>query len=155
LTLTNKEAAILGQSTCIDSMHVLVQQPNADAWLSPYGKRAFWSIDNYGPIKIPYKGWSVPITDEMINLYFETMRNWENTIIGTIEGRFYIDGEEVTSYTFQNNYYVFMGDHRHNSIDSRMWGFLPEQKIVGKATNILWSNNHNGMKWKRILKRIK
>jgi signal peptidase I len=155
LTLTNKEAAILGHSACIDSMHMLVQQANANAWLSPYGKRAFWSLDNYGPIKIPYKGWQIVLNDEAVTLYYETMHNWENKTIETVDGRFFIGGKQVTSYTFEYNYYVFMGDHRHNSIDSRMWGFLPEQKIVGKASNILWSNNREGMRWERIMKKIK
>lgn len=155
LTLTNKEATILRQSACIDSMHMLVQQANANAWLSPYGKRAFWSLDNYGPIKIPYKGWQIVLTDEAVTLYYETIRNWENKTIETIDGRYYIDGEELSHFTFTNNYYVFMGDHRHNSIDSRMWGFLPEHKIVGKATNILWSNNREGFKWERTMKKIK
>jgi signal peptidase I len=134
-------------------MHVIIQQPNVDAWLRPYGKRTVWSIDNYGPIKVPYKGWQIGLNEETMTLYYETIRDWE-TKIENIDGQFYIDNEKVTHYTFENNYYVMMGDNRHNSIDSRMWGFLPGQKIVGKATNILWSNNHSEMKWNRILKRI-
>jgi signal peptidase I len=153
LSLNNQQAAILEHSTCIDSMHISIQHPNADAWLRPYGKRTVWSIDNYGPIKVPYKGWQISLNDETMTLYYETIRDWENKI-ENIDGQFYIDNEKVTHYTFENNYYVMMGDNRHNSIDSRMWGFLPEQNIVGKATNILWSNNHSEMKWNRILKRI-
>jgi signal peptidase I len=153
LPLNNEHATILGHSACIDSMHVIIQQPNVDAWLRPYGKRTVWSIDNYGPIKVPYKGWQIGLNEETMTLYYETIRDWE-TKIENIDGQFYIDNEKVTHYTFENNYYVMMGDNRHNSIDSRMWGFLPGQKIVGKATNILWSNNHSEMKWNRILKRI-
>jgi signal peptidase I len=155
LPLSNQQASMLGHSLYIDSMHVNVQQPNADAWLRPYGKRTVWSIDNYGPIKVPYKGWQISLNDETMILYYETIRDWENKSIENIDGQFYTDNKKVTHYTFENNYYVMMGDNRHNSIDSRMWGFLPEQNIVGKATNILWSNKHSEMKWNRILKRIK
>jgi len=155
LILSRMEAGGLKSFPGVDSLHPEVQPPDPDAWLTPYGKRAFWSPDQYGPIRIPYKGWTLKLNEETLSLYFETIRTWEGSRIETIGERFYRNGKEVTDYTFRNDYYVFMGDYRYNSVDSRMWGFLPEQEIVGKASRILWSNNVMGMKWKRILKKIK
>ncbi|MCF8360956.1 MAG: signal peptidase I [Prolixibacteraceae bacterium] len=155
LILTRVETEKIKQFLAIDSLQPEIQPPDKDEWLSPFAKRGYWSPDQYGPIQIPYTGWTIDLNNETVNLYFETIRTWEEKIIETFEGRFFINGKEVTDYTFQNNYYVFMGDYRYNSVDSRMWGFLPEQEIVGKATRILWSNNALGIKWKRTLKRIK
>lgn len=155
LILTEKEVEQLKHSLLVDSMNVVVQQPNKDAWLSPYGKRAFWSLDNYGPICIPYKGWKIDLNDSTVNLYYETILKWEFNKIENIDNHFYVNGERSVDYTFQYNYYVFIGDNRNNSLDSRMWGVLPESKIVGKATTILWSNSEGNVKWGRTLKRIK
>ena len=70
-------------------------------------------------------------------------------------GIFYWDGQPITSYTFGQNYYFMMGDNRHNSNDSRYWGFVPEENIVGKAVIVLFSNGQNEFGWNRILKLLK
>jgi len=155
LILTQREVEQLKLSVLVDSINVVVQQPNKDAWLYPYGKRAFWSLDNYGPIRIPFKEWKIDLTDSTVTLYYETILAWEHKKIETVNNHFYINGKKVSNYTFQYNYCVFIGDNRNNSLDSRMWGFLPEPNIVGKATTILWSNSEGKMKWGRTLKNIK
>jgi signal peptidase I len=71
------------------------------------------------------------------------------------EGSFYINGKLSTTYVFNKNYCFMMGDNRHNSADSRIWGLVPEDNIVGKAVIILFSNNNNGIQWHRSLKLIK
>lgn len=91
----------------------------------------------------------------MVNLYFENILKWEGIKIEKRGDRFYIDNNEITDYTFRYDYFMFMGDNRNNSIDSRMWGFLPEPKIIGKATTLLWSNQKKEVKWKRTFNKIR
>lgn len=155
LVLTQQEVGQLKHHPLIDSMKLIVQKPNKDAWLTPYAKRAFWSLDNFGPIRVPHKGWKIKVTDEMVNLYFENILKWEGIKIEKRGDRFYIDNNEITDYTFRYDYYMFMGDNRNNSIDSRMWGFLPEPIIIGKATTLLWSNQKKEVKWERIFNKIR
>ncbi|MCF0164816.1 MAG: signal peptidase I, partial [Bacteroidales bacterium] len=78
---------------------------------------------------------------------------YEKQQFSEIDGRFYIDGQEVTSYTFQQDYYFMMGDNRHNSLDSRYWGFVPENHIVGRPAFVWFSkdaNSKGGIRWSRI-----
>ena len=121
----------------------------------PYDTANFkWSEDNYGPIWIPKKGSVINLTDQNIALYQRAIEVYENNTWESREGAIYINGEKTTSYTFKMNYYWMMGDNRHNSQDSRFWGFVPEDHIVGKAS-LIWFSWQNGPRWKRIFNQIK
>jgi signal peptidase I len=109
-----------------------------------------WNVDNFGPLVIPAKGATVTLTPENIKLYERIIIVYENNTLATSNGKFVINGAETTSYTFKQNYYWAMGDNRHNSEDSRFWGFVPEDHIVGKPLFIWMSKGDNGIRWNRI-----
>jgi signal peptidase I len=153
--LTTGEANRLVTKAVVDSMSVVVQLADRNAWLYPYEKKATWSIDNYGPIKIPFKGLTLHFDRSVSDFYLRIISKWEGKTVKKENDHYFLDGNEISQYTFQYDYYFMMGDNRHNSFDSRMWGFLPEYKIVGRATEVLWSNDDHGFKWDRICKKIK
>ena len=113
-----------------------------------------WTLDNYGPITIPKAGESVVITPNNIALYKRVIEVYEGNDLAIKNGRIYINGEQVTKYTFQQDYYWAMGDNRHNSEDSRFWGFVPHDHMVGKPLFIWFSTKNgsifNGINWGRI-----
>jgi len=113
-----------------------------------------WSTDNYGKIWIPKKGAVLTLTPENYPIYERAIRVYEENDFEMRNGKFYLNGKEVTSYTFHMNYYWMMGDNRHQSQDSRFWGFVPEDRIVGKAW-MIWFSWDGGPRWKRLFNIVK
>ena len=121
-----------------------------------------WSEDNFGPILIPEKGMKVKLTVENIFLYKKIIKDYEKNILSQIDNTFYINGIKSDTYTFKKDYYWMMGDNRHKSEDSRFWGFVPDDHIVGKPVLIWFSIKgiNNGIKnwkirWSRLMTTVK
>jgi signal peptidase I len=113
-----------------------------------------FSLDNYGPIVLPKRGATVPLNQQTLSLYERAITAYEGHTLAVNGNSIYIDDKPVTSYTFKYDYYWMMGDNRHNSQDSRFWGFVPETHIVGKAS-VIWFSWDKGPRWNRIFKSIK
>jgi signal peptidase I len=118
-----------------------------------------WNVDNFGPIILPKKGWTVNLNDSIYPQYDRGIRVYENNIVERKDGKFFINGEAATSYTFKMDYYWLMGDNRHNSQDSRYWGFVPEDHVVGKAWFIWMSyakeaSGFKKIRWSRLFSSI-
>ena len=126
----------------------------------PFNPQYVWTFDNFGPLTIPAKGWTVNLDDMTIPLYGRAIRDYEGNKLEKKADGYYINDQKATSYTFKQDYFWMMGDNRHNSLDSRGWGFVPEDHIVGKALFTWMSYDEEGsflskIRWSRIFKGIK
>jgi len=118
-----------------------------------------WNVDNFGPITIPAKGAVLSLNDSSILQYKRIIEIYEGNKLEQKDGKFFINGTAATTYTCKLNYYWMMGDNRHNSQDSRYWGFVPEDHIVGKAWFIWLSLDYNAdlfhkVRWSRLFTNI-
>lgn len=135
----------------------LKNSPRAGA-LFPNDSRqdSTWTIDNYGPIWVPKKGATVELTLNSLSFYWRAIQVYEHNKLEVRNGKIYINGQEANSYTFKQDYFWMQGDNRHNSEDSRFWGYVPEDHIVGKPLFIWFStkngNMREGINWNRIFK---
>ncbi|MBR7135086.1 MAG: S26 family signal peptidase [Bacteroidaceae bacterium] len=119
-----------------------------------------WTADNYGPVWIPKKGESIELTLENLPIYERPIAVYEGNTLEVKDGNIYINGKASTSYTFKMDYYWMMGDNRHNSADSRYWGFVPEDHIVGKPLFIWLSLDKDRgwfdgkIRWNRLFRSV-
>ena len=140
----------------------LVERLKADASESvityPLGTDYGWTHENYGPVWIPKKGATIALNEKSLPLYERCIKNYEGNTLEVKDGKIFINGKESTSYTFKMDYYWMMGDNRDNSLDSRYWGFVPEDHIVGTPMIVLISFDkdkslfNGGIRWNRIFK---
>ena len=139
----------------------LETDPSRDMYgLFPFSENYRWTRDFYGPVWIPQKGVTVELNAQNLPLYERIITAYEkNDLKVSDDGTIRINGEVANSYTFAQDYYFMMGDNRHNSLDSRYWGFVPEDHIVGRPALIWLSTNKNGkfpknIRWNRFFKFI-
>ena len=123
--------------------------------LFPHAEGYDWSVDNFGPVHIPAKGETLQLTLQNLPIYQRVIEVYEGNTLEVRNGKILINGVETSTYTPKMDYYWMMGDNRHNSADSRFWGFVPEDHIVGKANRVVFSKDkeHGGIRWNRIFRK--
>jgi signal peptidase I len=156
IPLTKEALRKLEKSGWARSVHIETD----DFWqeIYPYNYNTGWTRDNFGPIWIPKKGATVTLDEKNLALYSRCIKNYEGNTLEQKEGQVFINGSPTTTFTFKYDYYFMMGDNRHNSLDSRSWGFVPEDHIVGKPVLIWFSTDkdrslfNGGIRWNRLFK---
>ena len=157
LTLENYEK-LKNNSALVES--ISIANKNSTDGIYPLNGNTGWTLDNYGPVWIPKRGESIELTPENIAIYERPIVAYEGNTLDVKDGKIYINGKESDSYTFKMDYYWMMGDNRHNSADSRCWGFVPEDHIVGKALFIWLSlDKDRGLfdgkiRWNRLFRGV-
>lgn len=159
LPLTEENAEKIrafGNVTAVEKEESLYPNPQC----FPHDSRFAWSEDNYGPVRIPKKGETIRLTVDNLPLYRRLIRTYEGHELEVKGDVIYIDGQAASTYTFGMDYYWMMGDNRHNSLDSRFWGFVPEDHIVGKASFVWLSLDPEkkfpaNIRWSRMFRKIR
>ena len=156
---TDNLATIKGYSNIKSVTPVIAQAGQYDPEVFPNDPQFKWNEDNFGPLVLPKKGMTIKLTDSNIKLYSRAIEQYEHNRLGRSGKSITLNGKVVDTYTFQMNYYWMMGDNRHDSLDSRFWGYVPDDHIVGKAM-ITWFSTDpdkdifHKIRWSRILRPI-
>jgi len=131
--------------------------PDSQLMIFPFTGDFKWTRDNFGPLWIPKAGATVELSAENLPLYQRIITSYEKNTLEVKDSVIFINGKEASSYTFKMDYFFMMGDNRHNSLDSRYWGFVPESHVVGTPSVVWFSKDSNktfpkNIRWKRIFK---
>lgn len=154
LNLDEENANKLKSNPLVKSVSRNIQPKGVSEKVFPSGKMG-WNKDNFGPLYIPEEGKTVALTTATLPFYKRIITEYEGNTLEQIGNEILINGKEVTSYTFQQNYYWMMGDNRHNSEDSRYWGYVPFDHVVGKPVFVWFSWDTYGkgfdkIRWERL-----
>ena len=162
LCLTEAKVKALSKNPLVDTLYKNIPEykPNDALEIFPHSSDSSyrWTRDNYGPIWIPEKGATVELTMQNLPLYHRIITAYEHNDL-KVKGdtAIFINGKEAHSYKFKQDYYFMIGDNRHNSLDSRYWGFVPEDHVVGKPA-MIWLSVDNtksfpfNIRWDRLFK---
>ena len=159
LPLTNDSYLKLKNNTKLVK-DISIVNNNYTQGIYPLNGNTGWTVDNYGPVWIPKRGESIALTLENIAIYERPIVAYEGNTLEVRDGKIYLNGNESNSYTFKMDYYWMMGDNRHNSADSRCWGFVPEDHIVGKPLFIWLSLDKDlglfdgKIRWERLFRSV-
>ena len=142
IDLTQSSVDELRKTDIFDSIvDFQLKELDQNTMMFPYAhKSQYWTPDDYGPLWIPKSGVTIKLDSNIVEMYVQTIKNYEgHTSVEAAGDKLNINGTPVSEYTFKQNYYFTMGDNRHGSADSRYWGFVPEDHLVGKAWLVFYS----------------
>lgn len=161
MLLTAEQAEVVKTQSYVTSFREdFTRNDGPEAGIFPPSMNNAWNGDNYGPLLLPSEGLTIPVNDSTMGIYGETIALYEHHERVDVQGgKLFIDGHETSEYTFKQGYYFMMGDNRHNSLDSRYWGFVPADHIVGKPIFVWMSIDNEAdllhkIRWRRLFSAI-